>query len=209
MSDFSPLSLLTRRTVEKAVADDRRRIARDLHDGLAQELAFISLESHRLAERGERSAADLAQAADRALREVRCAIEELAQPTGRPLHEAIAETAAELTARSNATLQLDVDPRVELAPEPRESLLRILREAVCNGLRHGGASTIEVKLSSDSGLRMSVADNGVGFDPGAPQRQGSFGLTSMTERAQALGGKLRLRSHPGGGTSVEVLLPGT
>jgi signal transduction histidine kinase len=208
MSDFSPLSLLTRSAVQRAVADDRRRIARDLHDGLAQELAFISLESHRLAERGEQVAGDLADAADRALREVRTAIELLAQPSAKPLHEAVAQTAAELTARSNATLEVDVDPRVELAPAPRESLLRILREAICNGLRHGDATKIAVKLSRDSGLRLCVADNGVGFDPEAlPQRSGSFGLVSMSERAHALGGKLRLRSEPGGGTNVEVLLP--
>jgi signal transduction histidine kinase len=207
MSDFSPLSPLTRHAVHRAVTDDRRRIARDLHDGLAQELAFISLESRRLAERGEQVAGDLAESADRALREVRSAIEALAQPSEQPLHEAIAETAAELTARSNATLEVDVDPRVELPPERRESLLRILREAICNGLRHGGATTIAVKLSRDP-VRLSIADNGAGFDRHAlPQRSASFGLVSMTERAHALGGKIRLRSEPGGGTNVEVLLP--
>jgi signal transduction histidine kinase len=208
MSEFSPLSLLTRGTVGKAVADDRRRIARNLHDGLAQELAFISLESHRLVERGEQGANDLAEAADRALREVRSAIDDLAGPTDQPLHEAIAETAAALTTRSNATLNVDVDPRVELPPDRRESLLRILREAICNGLRHGDATKIAVKLSRGSGVRLCVADNGVGFDPDAlPNRSGSFGLVSMSERAQALGGKISLRSEPGGGTNVEVLLP--
>ena len=208
MSEFSPLTLLTRRTVEKAVADDRRRIARDLHDGLAQELAFISLESRRLAERGEEVGGDLAEAADRALREVRAAIEHLAQPSKQPLHEAIAETAGELTARSNAKLEVDVDPRVELDSEPRENLLRILREAVFNGIRHGGATKVAVKLSRGPGLQLSVADNGSGFDPGSlPKGNGSFGLVSMTERAHSLGGKLRLRSEPGGGTNVEVLLP--
>jgi signal transduction histidine kinase len=207
MSDFSPLSLLTRRTVQRAVADDRRRMARDLHDGLAQDLAFISLESRRLAERGEEVGGDLAEAADRALREVRNAIEHLAHTSEKPLHEAVTETAAELTARSNATLEVDVDPRVELAPEPRENLLRIVREAVFNGLRHGGATKVAVKLSRGPELQLSVADNGDGFDPAAPQRTGSFGLVSMSERAHSLGGKLRLRSEPGGGTNVEVLLP--
>jgi signal transduction histidine kinase len=207
MSDPSALSLLTRDAVERAVAHDRRRIARDLHDGLAQELAFISLESHRLAERGEQGGDDLAQAADRALREVRTAIEELAQ-AAQPLHEAVAETATELTARSNATLEVDVDPRVELPPQGRENLIRILREAICNGLRHGSATRIAVKLSHGSETRLSVADNGSGFDPHRrSQPNKSFGLTSMSERADALGGKLRLRSEPGGGTHVEVLLP--
>lgn len=207
MSDFSPLNLLTRRTVQRAVADDRRRIARDLHDGLAQDLAFISLESRRLAERGEEVGADLAEAADRALGEVRNAIEQLAQISEKPLHEAVTETAAELTGRSNATLEVDVDPRVELAPEPRANLLRIVREAVFNGLQHGGATKVAVKLSRGPEIQLLVADNGDGFDPAAPQRRGSFGLVSMSERAHSLGGKLRLRSEPGGGTNVEVLLP--
>jgi signal transduction histidine kinase len=208
MSDSSPLSLLTRDAVHRAVADDRRRIARDLHDGLAQELAFISLESQRLAERGEPVAGDLAEAADRALREVRTAIELLAEPAERPLHEAVAETAAQLTDRSSATLDVDVDPRVHLVRERRDSLLRILREAICNGLRHGGATKIAVKLSRDPELRLCVTDNGTGFDPDAlPGKSDSFGLVSMSERAHALGGKLRLRSEPGGGTNVEVLLP--
>jgi signal transduction histidine kinase len=198
---------MTSHAVDQAVADDRRRIARDLHDGLAQDLAFISLESRRLAERGEEVAGDLAEAADRALREVRNAIEHLAQPSEKPLHEAVAETAAELTARSNTALEVDVDPRVELAPEPRENLLRIVREAVFNGLRHGGATKVAVKLSRGPGLQLSVADNGDGFDLAAPQRLGSFGLISMSERAHSLGGKLRMRSEPGGGTNVEVTLP--
>src|SRR6188472_172379 len=167
---------MIRHVVDQAVADDRRRIARDLQDGLAQELAFISLESRRLAERGEEVAGDLAEAADRALREVRNAIEHLAQIPEKPLHEAVAETAAELTARSNATLEVDVDPRVELAPEPRENLLRIVREAVFNGLRHGDATKVAVKLSRGPGLQLSVADNGAGFDPAALKRTGSFGL---------------------------------
>jgi signal transduction histidine kinase len=207
MSDPSSTSLLTRHAVDQAVADDRRRIARDLHDGLAQELAFISLESRRLAERGEEVGGDLAEAADRALKEVRNAIEHLAQMSENPLHEAVTETAAELTARCNATLEVDVDPRVELAPEPRENLLRIVREAVCNGLRHGRATKVAVKLSRGPGLQLSVADNGGGFDPAAPRRAGSFGLISMSERAHSLGGKLLLRSEPGGGTNVEVMLP--
>jgi signal transduction histidine kinase len=139
---------------------------------------------------------------------VRSAIDDLAGPTDQPLHEAIAETAAALTTRSDATLNVDVDPRVELPLDRRESLLRILREAICNGLRHGDATEIAVKLSHGSGVRLCVADNGVGFDPDAlPTRSGSFGLVSMSERAQALGGKIRLRSEPGGGTNVEVLLP--
>jgi signal transduction histidine kinase len=217
MSTRNPLSLLLlpfrarcRHAVESAVLEERRRIARNLHDGLAQELAFISLQSQRLAENGERSAADLARAADRALEETRGAIEQLVEKTDVRLHEAVAKTAAELAERSDATLELQLDPAVELAPERREDLLRILREAIWNGVRHGAATKIAVSLSGDagdSGLRMCIADNGTGFDPSALEQGGfSLGLQSMTERAGALGGDISLRSAPGAGTKVEVSL---
>jgi signal transduction histidine kinase len=204
----SPLNPSMWRTVEQAVLAERRRIARDLHDGLAQELAFISLRSRRLADRGEREAVDLAEAADRALYEASTAIEQLASEADQPLHQAIAETAERLTSRSDATLELDIDPAAESTPERREGLLRILSEAVWNGLRHGNATRIAVTLSGHPGLRLRVTDNGAGFDPDVrAAKGGSFGLVSMTERAQSLGGEVRLNSWPGVGTEVEVSLP--
>jgi signal transduction histidine kinase len=207
MSISSPLSSLRRRTVEKAVAAERRRIARDLHDGLAQELAFISLQSRRLADRGEAAAIDLAEAAERALSDARAAIERLMDASDQDLHEAVAKTAERMTARSGASLDLDIASAAELAPERREDLLRILREAIWNGIRHGNASSIAVKLSDGTGLRLCVADNGAGFDPHAGVSADSFGLRSMSERARELGGELKVRSARGAGTEVEVVLP--
>src|SRR5919109_2984325 len=198
--------LSRRRSLERALSVERRRIARNLHDGLAQELAFTSMHSRRLAERDE-VAGDVADAAERALLETRAAIERLRDESDGPLCEAVARTAREMTEGSNAALELDLYPRVELEPKRRENLLRILREAVWNALRHGGATTIRVKLSGDYGLRLSVADNGVGFEANdLPENRTSFGLTSMTERATELGGELGLSSRPRAGTTVEVTL---
>jgi signal transduction histidine kinase len=80
---------------------------------------------------------------------------------------------------------------------------------VTNAVRHGNATRLTVRLDANGGLRLSVSDNGEGFDPDAKPNGGSggFGLVSLRARAEALGGELRVRSHPGEGTHVEVVLP--
>lgn len=188
-----------------AVLDERRRLARDLHDGLAQELTFISMQTRRL-RNGD--AALVQEAAERALDESRAAIAALSRRSDEPLASAIAQVAEMLTAREGARLRLDLDAAVDLQGEARESLLRIVREAVTNGVRHGGASEVCVALRYDGGLRLTVSDNGQGFAIAAPGgRADSFGLVSMRERARAMGGWIEVRSQPAQGTEVEVVLP--
>jgi signal transduction histidine kinase len=197
------------RMASEAAIDERRRVARDLHDGLAQELAFISLQSRLLAERsGEEAVGHIAEAADRALHESRAAIAMLMCPGEASLDKAIAEVAQHLTSRCGAKLELDLDPRAELSQEGREHLLRILREAVWNALRHGRAKEISVQLACEEGMRLRISDDGVGFDPdAAPSERPGLGLAVMAERARALGGELRLSADRGRGTEVEVILP--
>src|SRR5207248_489161 len=195
-----------RQAAVAAVLDERRRLARDLHDGLAQELTFISMQSRRLREPGE--AAGLQEAAERALDESRAAISALSRRADEPLATAVAQVAETLTARTGARLRLDLDRSVDLQGEGRESLLRIVREAVSNGVRHGGASEVCIVLRYEKGLRVTISDNGSGFEPARPGgRVDSFGLVSMHERAQALGGRIEVRSQPERGTEVEVVLP--
>ncbi len=198
-----------RTVASAAVLEERRRMARDLHDGLAQELAFLSRESRRLAEHTEgREAAQLAEAADRALSESRQAISLLALGPDQPLDAMISQAARELTSRAGVELRLDLDPRADLPADGKRALARIVREAVWNGLRHGRATKIVVKLSVDRGLRLRVRDNGVGFDPDdSESRFRGFGLTGIQDRARALGGDARFLSRRGAGTEVEVRLP--
>jgi signal transduction histidine kinase len=87
----------------------------------------------------------------------------------------------------------------------REMLVRIVREAVVNAVRHGGAREIKLGLSNGGRPRLTVIDDGVGFDPEATSR--GFGLTSMEERAREIGAAFRLVSQAGSGTQVEVTLP--
>ena len=115
-----------------------------------------------------------------------------------------------MTARAKVRLELELDDEDDAAPEVRESLLRIVSEAISNAVRHGAASSITIKLAKAPDLRLSIADDGIGFDPdrardGRPELDG-FGLVSMSDRAERLGGSLLVRSRPGTGTEVEVVL---
>ena len=95
---------------------------------------------------------------------------------------------------------------MQVGGDAREALVRIACEAVSNAARHGQAQLVRVELQNGRHVRFRVVDDGVGFDPSIP-RPGHFGLVSMRERAQAVGGSFRVRSAPGAGTEVEVVLP--
>jgi len=206
------ISAYQERAAASAVLDERRRMARDLHDGLAQELAYISGQAKRLSSLTAEFADNhiqleyLAAAAERALGESRRAIAALALPTHEPLHLALAQEAEEIATRSGIQLDLSLDPTVEVDPATRETLVRIVREAVSNAGRHGHAGRISVELKNGQGLRLRVADDGDGFDPLVSTIHG-FGLVSMEERAKALGGEFRLASRPGRGTEIEIVIP--
>jgi signal transduction histidine kinase len=190
-----------------AVMEERRRIARDLHDGLAQELAFIVSQSRGplAPERLDQ----LASAAERALDDSRAAITALTRPFDEPLDAALSRVAHDIAERMGAHATLDLDPGVELPPPLREALLRIAREGITNAVRHGRAQAVTVSLSQALDVTLTVADDGCGFDTSAPPRRagGGFGLISMRERAEAVGGALALTSVPGVGTTLEVVVP--
>jgi signal transduction histidine kinase len=125
-----------------------------------------------------------------------------------PLDVMISQAARQLTSRAGVELKLDLDPRADLPLDGRQALVRIVREAVWNGLRHGRATRIAVELSLEQSMRLRIRDNGVGFDPDQPGNSGpGFGLITIQERARALGGAARFLSRPGKGTEVEVCLP--
>jgi signal transduction histidine kinase len=188
------LSGYWRRLAGVAVLEERRRIARELHDGLAQELAYIAAEAD----------GGLALAAQRALDESRRAIAALTRPVDEPVAQAIAQAAEEVAGRWGARVQLVLAEAADVAPEVREELIRIVREAVANAARHAGTGRVLVEVGGGGRLRLRVADDGCGFDPAAPHA--GHGIVSMRERAQALGATLSVRSGPDAGTEVEVLL---
>src|SRR4051794_2432848 len=198
------------RLAEEAVLEERRRIARELHDGLAQELAFISSHGRRLA-RGfdPKVVGRMCLAADRALDESRGVISNLTTPGDEPFDSVIGQAAEEVARRYGVHVDLEVDPAVELRFDAREATRRIVKEAVGNAVRHGKAQTIKVEVTGDRGAhRIRVVDDGIGFDRGGSGGdEGGYGLVSMRERAAAVGGHLAVTSEPGDGTVVEMVVP--
>lgn len=195
----------------RAAAEERSRLARELHDGVAQELVHVLGQARRMHARapGPDSKRMLA-AAERALGESRTAISTLRAPFDEPLLTALERTAGELSRR----LELDVQVRgahaVDVAPSIREAVIRIVGEALANAARHGGAHRATIELHGDDGRqsRLTVRDDGCGFDPDAHSvPSGCFGLVAMRERAAAFGGWVTIDSTPGEGTTVEVALP--
>jgi signal transduction histidine kinase len=202
-------ALLARRSCRAAVRREREAVARDLHDGLAQELAFIVTQTRRVTamDHSEQDAlAAITGAAQRALDESRALIGGLRAGENRPLAIAVAQTAEELAHRTGASVRVAAADGVVLPPATRDALVRIVREGVTNAVRHAHASDISVELTGKPGIRLSIADNGIGFDPARASR-GGFGLTSMRERARAAGGDFQCLSTPGVGTQIEVVLP--
>jgi signal transduction histidine kinase len=185
-----------------AVLEDRRRMARDLHDGLAQELAYLS-RNLDLAAGEAQTLARLRPAVERAQAELRSAISALAPPRHQNAEIALADAASEVAERFRVELKLDLVPCVQLSPARTEALIRIACEAVANAARHSGATSVTVRLERDASLvRLRVVDRGCGFDTAAPGD--GFGLIGMRERARSVGGELRIRSAPGCGSEVDL-----
>jgi signal transduction histidine kinase len=181
----------------RAAARERRRIARDLHDGVAQELAFIRRRAERL------DAAEIVVAAERALEDSRWAIEHLARAPDEPLERVLARHAAAIAARTGVAVTFVTTGTAEhVGPDVSEALARILGEAVTNA-RHGNATLVHVELSTHP-LRLRVIDDGTGFDPSASF--GGYGIGGMRERAALVGAELSVTSGPGAGTEVAVEL---
>ena len=196
----------------RAVQEERDRLAREFHDTIAQSVTAISVGAERLAQAlppesaGHDEAKSVQQLACNLLTELRASL--LATPPseleGRSLAEAIEETARQL--ERSGPERVDVQVRGDAGAVPRHvqiATLRILQEALANVRKHAGASTVRVALDVGAGLALTVTDDGAGF---AAADEG-FGLTSMHQRAVALGGLLAVTSRMGGPTEVAFTAP--
>jgi len=192
----------------RAVADERARVAREIHDGLAQYLFAISTQVSML-EAG--AALDevlprLKRAATSAQQEARFAVLALSSAGGSARFDyALRRYVELLTADGELEVELDVDPHVRLAPDEQIEVFRIVQEGLGNARRHAGASHVEVSISQRTGRRVvTVSDDGIGFDESAVV--GGQGVENMRVRARAIDGQLTLRSGRGRGTAIEVVL---
>jgi signal transduction histidine kinase len=196
-----------RGAADAAVFEERRRLARELHDGLAQELAFIRSEGARLSGTTDRSVLRMATAAERALGEARMAISALTTPLGEPLTATLLRASEAVALRMNAHVEVDCEGDPHLPTASRQALERIVREATSNAVRHGQARVIRIQIHANDVLRVVITDDGRGFEPDADHGRESFGLISMRERAEGMNGRLTIRSQAGKGTTVEVVVP--
>jgi signal transduction histidine kinase len=196
------------RSARAAVLAERRRVASDLHDGIAQDLAFIAAHGAQIAaEMGEEH--PVVVAARRALAVSRSTISELSDPSGASAAEALDAVAHELRDRFDVAIAVSAQIDKPLPPTVREHLSRIAREAIANAARHGNARNVLVSLQhADEGLSLRVIDDGRGIPVEAGQAiPEGFGIRSMRDRASSLGGHLTVRHPAHGGTELEVVLP--
>ncbi len=186
-----------------AVVEDRRRLARELHDGVMQELAYIRVESSMLPEQTA-SKRQISEAAVRALDEARAAVNALGSVDDEPLGYVLHRAARELAGRYDVHLEVDLDDSITADRDQRHALVRIMREAVVNAVRHGDARLVRVRLLEAGGARrLTIEDDGSGFDVDAGTT-GGYGLVSMRDRAKRLPGAMRIESAPGSGSTVTV-----
>lgn len=202
------IQMYQRAYAQRRVLEERRRIARDLHDGLAQELAYIASTARGLADSSDSSPRfrQLASAAERGLGESRRAIARLSDPRDESFDLALVQTVEEIAHRLGTRVVVDAEPAGAIDAGRQEQLLRIVREAVTNAVRHSSAELVRVEFANGTGLRLRIEDDGVGFDPDAADASG-FGLVTMRERAVAMGGEFFLSSSPERGTQIEVIVP--
>jgi signal transduction histidine kinase len=192
----------------RAVADERARVAREIHDGLAQYLFAITTQVSML-ESGaplDEVLPRLKRASIAAQQEARFAVLALSSAGGTaPFDSALRRYVDVLTSDGALDVELDVDPQVRLAPDEQIEVFRIVQEGLGNARRHAGAHRVEVSIAQRNGRRVVVVrDDGVGFD--AEASEAGQGLENMKLRAEAIDGEMSLRSAPGRGTAIEVVL---
>lgn len=199
--------------------EEKARVARELHDELAQSLCALKMDTLWVRDH----AADAPQAVVARLAQMLAMIDRTVTATRRiaadlrpmllddlGLMPAIEWLVDSFTQRSGVACELSLDEGLKLAlQEPyATALFRIVQESLANVLKHAGASQVQVVLSRvPDGVRLRVQDNGCGFSTAAPRKRQSLGLMGLHERAQLLGGRVRLQSAPGQGTRVEVCIP--
>ncbi|GAA1843474.1 hypothetical protein GCM10009736_06660 [Actinomadura bangladeshensis] len=201
---------------ELTVVAERNRMARELHDAVAQKLFSLRLTARTAAALAERDAArtvrELAQVerlAAEALAELRAVIFEL-RPADLAdgLVASLRKHVEVLDRAHEATVRLAADDAVVLPEEHEAVAFRITQEALYNALRHAQAGTVEVRLAADDATAvLEVADDGSGFDASDTETQGGLGLASMRDRAYSIGGELTIDAAPGRGTTVRLEVP--
>jgi len=201
---------------ERALLEERIRIAHDLHDDLGSSLALIAMEGELARMDGGSNARDALKRVSEGAREVTDNMRRIVwalgsgQETLGDLAAYIRSSAAELMERAELELDATVriaTPELKLTADQRRHLLLITKELLLNVVKHAGAHSTTLRMAQQNGhLALIVSDDGRGFDTAARMGAGT-GTTSVQQRVRALGGTLDIRSTQGEGTTVEVTVP--
>jgi signal transduction histidine kinase len=206
---------LHERSRELSIVEERNRLARELHDSVTQQLFGVVLAAQSAGEllaRGDDAAATeverVQSLARGAMDELRSVVFELrpASLDAEGLAQVLRKHVDVVRRVAGAPIELRIAAPPALGAAAAGQVFRIAQEALQNAIRHAEAERIEVRLEDGGGrLLLTVADDGRGFDTGAPRRR--LGLTSMEERAGELGGRLLIDARPGEGTTVRLEVP--
>jgi len=209
------LARLADQSQQAAVLEERNRIAREIHDTLAQAFTGMLIQlgvAQRIAKRQPEEAWSLIEhveeLARHGLSQARRSVWAL-QPESREYSD-LAGTLPRTIARMTSDSSLQVEVRIHGTPcalpaDVGMNLLRIGQEAIHNALRHANARNICVELTFDvAQVQLCIQDDGQGFDPQRQEEGGGFGLIGMRQRAERIGGQLTIVSQPGRGTEVAV-----
>ncbi len=225
LADMAAIAVRTARLHEAeeqwTIHAERDRIARELHDSLAQVLGVIHLQLRSLETRAKDEAShvmadelsQLAETADEAYRDVREAIlglrETVREDDG--LEGSLREYLRKYSRQTGilATVTCEGDTRRALSPRVEVQLLRVVQEALTNTRKHSGARHVSVRIDCTGNVpTLTIEDDGVGFDPATAARsmEGGFGMASMRERVEQVGGTLTVHTAPNEGTRIVVAL---
>lgn len=201
-------ALLFDQVRDAATTEERQRLARDIHDGVAQEMVALGylvdeIEATTAEPDTLRMAADLRQEIGRAVGELRFSIFDLRHESDQHVSSALAEYVREVSAGTELRVHFVFDDQgTPLPPRVESELLRVAQEAIGNVRKHARADNLWVTFTSDgSTIHLEVADDGVGS---AHPRQRHYGLHTMRERAERLDAELTVLDRPGGGTVVNL-----
>ena len=204
-----------------AILEERDRLAREMHDSLGQVLGFVNLKAKVAADligRGHAAVAaeeleQMRTAVQEAYQEVRQAILSLrTTPQGQGLLASLREYVQRLREQSGLDVRLEAADHLRFPEAVEAQVIRIVQEALTNVRKHARASTVTVRFAPQpgDGTVVTISDDGHGFDLAAVEsgRGTRFGLLTMRERAESIGGTLSIQTVPGQGTTVRLWIPG-
>jgi signal transduction histidine kinase len=198
--------------------DERKRVARELHDGIGQSLQSVKLRLKMLESHIEKGGTVKREALSELITDVSQSIDEI-RAVAMDLRPSFLENtnftdavhwhAVKMQEQAGVAINVQLEGLIKVDPGAKENLYRIYQEALSNALKHSGASAINVMLrSKKSSLLLEISDDGKGFNPAHPDQRGSgIGLSTIKERVELLGGILRIKSSDTNGTVISIEVP--